>query len=55
MKIEPWVSSPDPDIWEMDEFNEVNWPVLVAKTDETVDLDEWRNYVREQFQQTFEK
>ena len=50
--FEPWASNPEPSIWEIDEFDEVNWQIQAAKTGETVDLNDWQNYAPEQFSES---
>ncbi|RWI90526.1 MAG: hypothetical protein EOR22_23575 [Mesorhizobium sp.] len=46
--LEPWVSNSDPQIYEMDAFDQVDWPALAGMAGEVVDLDAWESYSRHQ-------
>ena len=53
--FEPWLSDSHAHVLETDEFDEANWQVLAAKTGETVVLDDWQNYAREQFKEAVDE
>ncbi|RUW42989.1 MAG: hypothetical protein E5W15_24310 [Mesorhizobium sp.] len=43
-ELEPWASNPDPDIWDLEAFEKVDWPNLAKAAGEPVDLEAWEAF-----------